>query len=59
MRVGGLGSDKRNTPLFTIITSLKCKFVLHLLKEGGLNRSILVDLFVIFIPLSYFFEEYR
>ena len=43
--------------LFTIITSLKYKFVLHLLKEDGLNRSVLVYLFVIFIPLSYCFEE--
>ena len=32
---------------------------MHLLKEGGLNRSVLVDQFVIFIPLSYCFEEYR
>ena len=44
--------------LFTIITSLKYKFVLHLLKEDMLNRSILVYLFVIFIPLSYCFGEY-
>ena len=43
--------------LFTVITSLKYKFVLHLLKEDGLNRSVLVYLFVIFIPLSYCFEE--
>ena len=45
--------------LFTIITSLKHKFALHLLKEAGLNRSVLVYLFVILIPLSYCFEEYR
>ena len=35
------------------------KFVLNLLKEDGLNRSVLVYLFVIFIPLSYCFEEYH
>ena len=28
--------------LFTIIASVKCKFVLHLLKEDGCNRSISV-----------------
>ena len=44
-------------PFCTKITFLKYKFVLHLLKEDGLNRSVLVYLFVIFIPLSYCFEE--
>ena len=44
-------------PLFTTITSLKYKFVLHLLKEDELNRSVLVYLFVIFIPQSNCFEE--
>ena len=43
--------------LFTIITSLKYKFVLHLLKEDGLSPSVLVYLFVIFISLSYCFQE--
>ena len=43
--------------LFTIITSLKYKYILHLLKEDGLNQSVLVYQFVIFIPLSYCFEE--
>ena len=28
--------------LFTVITSLKYKFVSHLLKEDGRNRSVLV-----------------
>ena len=41
----------------TIITSLKYKFVLHLLKEDGLNRSVLVYQFEIFKPLSYCFQE--
>ena len=45
--------------LLTTITSLKYKFVLYLLKEDGLNRSDLVYLFLIFIPLSYCFEETR
>ena len=48
------------------LKTLKYKFVLHLLKEDGLNRSVFVYLFVIFyttkllfrrIPLSYCFEE--
>ena len=43
--------------LFTILTPLKYKFVLHLLREDALNRSVLVYQFVIFKPLSYCFEE--
>ena len=43
--------------LFTIITFLKYKFVVHLLKEDGPNRSVSVYLFVIFIPLSYCFRR--
>ena len=43
--------------LFTVITHLKYKFVLHLLKEDGRNRSISVNQLVIFKPLSYCFEE--
>ena len=58
MQVVAISSIKsEQASLFTIITSLKYKFVLHLLKEDGLNRSVLVYLFVIFIPLSYCFEE--
>ena len=55
MAISSIKSEQAS--LFTIITSLKYKFVLHLLKEDGLNRSVLVYLFVIFIPLSYCFEE--
>ena len=54
---GSKFNQNEQASLFTIITSLKYKFVLHLLKEDGLNRSVLVYLFVIFIPLSYCFEE--
>ena len=43
--------------LFTIITSLKYKFILHLLKDDGLNRSVLLYLFVNFIPLTYLFRR--
>ena len=53
-----ISSIKSEQPsLFTIITSLKYKFVLHLLKGDELNRSVVVYLFVIFIPLSYCFEK--
>ena len=45
------------TSLFTITTSLKYKFVSHLLKEDGLDLSVLAYLFVIFIPLSYCFKK--
>ena len=38
-------------------TSLKCKFVSHLLKEDWRNWSVSVYQFVIFKPLSYCFEE--
>ena len=43
--------------LLTIITSLKYKFVFHLLKEDGRNRSVSVYHFVIFKTLRYYFEE--
>ena len=55
MAISSIKSEQDS--LFTKITSLKYIFVLHLLKEDGLNRSVLVCLFVIFIPLSYCFEE--
>ena len=45
--------------LFTIITFLRIYIFLHLRKEDGFNRSVLVYMLVIFIPLSYFFEEHR
>ena len=43
--------------LFTIIISLKYKFVLHLLKEDGRDRSVSVYHFVIFKTIRYYFEE--
>ena len=45
------------TSLFTVIISLKHKFVLHLFQEKGRNRSVSLYQFVIFKPLSYCFEE--
>ena len=42
---------------FKIINSLKYKFVLHLLKEDGRNRSVLIYQLAMFKPLSYCFEE--
>ena len=55
----GCGSSIKSeqASLFIIITSVKYKFVLHLLKEDGLNRSVLAYLFASFIPLRYCFEE--
>ena len=55
----GCGSSIKSeqASLFIIITSVKYKFVLHLLKEDGLNRSVLMYLFASFIPLRYCFEE--
>ena len=63
MAISSIKSEQAS--LFTIITSLKYKFVLHLLKEDGLNRSALVYVCNFYtakllfrrIPLSYCFEE--
>ena len=42
--------------LFTIITSLKYKFVLHLLKVGGHNRSVSVYNDIIKFFNTYYYK---
>ena len=42
--------------LFTIITSLKYKFVLHLLKEDGRNRSVSVYNDIIKFFNTYYYK---
>ena len=42
--------------LFTIIASLKCKFVLHLLKEDERNRSVSVYNDIIKFFITYYYE---
>ena len=44
--------------LFTIITSLKYKFVLRLLKEDGCNRSVSVYNNIMKSFSSYYYEIY-
>ena len=55
MATSSIKSDEAS--LFTIITSLKHKFALYLLKVDERNRSVLVYQFVIFKPLRYCLEE--
>ena len=55
-------NQSEKTSLFTIITSitsLKYKFVMHLLKEDGRNRSVSVYHEIIKFLISYFLKHLR
>ena len=50
-------SVKSEQASFNMLTSLKYKFVLHLLKGDRHNQSVPVYRFLMFKPLSYYFKE--